>query len=111
MAISLVVSNKIKFKVKGTLKTESGADQPFDFDLVCKRLNTDEVQSLKNEEGSFVYADFMGHVIEGWDGVKDEAKQPVPYTVDAWEALAKIPGVAALAWATYMRENGAKEKN
>jgi len=111
MSISLVVSPKVKFPVKGSIKNEAGVDQPFDFTLTCKRLDTEEIQAKKNEDGSYVYVDFMADVIEDWSGVKDGDKQAVPYTPDAWQALSKIPGVAALAWHAYMRENGAKEKN
>lgn len=111
MSISIVVSPKLKFKVKGTLKNAAGADQPFDFDLTCRRLDVDEIQELKNEDGSYVYADFMADVIDDWSGVKTADNQAIPYSTDSWAALCKIPGVAALAWATFMRENGAKEKN
>ncbi|CAN7410571.1 hypothetical protein LJR074_002597 [Acidovorax sp. LjRoot74] len=111
MSISLVVSPKVKFPVKGSIKDESGVDKPFDFTLTCKRLDTDEIQAKKNEDGSYIYADFMAGVIEDWSGVKDKDNQAVLYTTDAWQALSKIPGVAALAWQAYMRENGAKEKN
>lgn len=111
MSISIVISNKVKFKVKGFIKNEAGVDQPFDFDLICRRLDTDEIQEQKSEDGAFVYADFMEAVIEDWAGVKDDNKQAVPYSDGAWRALAKIPGVAALAWSSYIRENGAKEKN
>lgn len=111
MSISIVVSPKVKFKVKGFIKNEAGVDQPFDFDLICRRLDADEIQDQKSEEGTYIFADFMGAVIEDWSGVKSEDKQPVPYSAESWAALAKIPGVASLAWSAYMRENGAKEKN
>lgn len=111
MSISIVISPKVKFKVKGTMKNEAGVDQPFDFDLICTRLDTEEIQAMKTEDGSFVFSDFMADVIEDWSGVKSEDKQAIPYSVESWKALSKIPGVAALAWQTFMRENGAKEKN
>lgn len=111
MSISIVVDNKVKFKVKGTIKNGEGVDKPFDFDLVCKRLDADEIQAKRSEDGGFVFVDFMSDLIEGWSGVKDGAGAPVPFSADAWAGLAKIPGVAALAFHAYLRENGAKEKN
>lgn len=111
MSISIVVDGKVKFRVKGVFRNGEGVDQPFDFGLRCKRLDTDEIEALKTADGSFIYVDFMASVIEEWFDVKDDNKQAVPYTTDAWAALSKTPGVAALAWGTFMRENGAKEKN
>ncbi len=111
MAISIVVDNKVKFKVAGKLKSAEGVDKPFDFDLVCKRLDADEIQAKRSEDGGFVYADFLADVVEGWSGVKDGQGQPVPFSAEALASLNKIPGVAALAFHTFLRENGAKEKN
>ncbi|MFN7155083.1 MAG: hypothetical protein ACK4OE_15470 [Acidovorax sp.] len=114
MSISIVVDNKVKFRVKGSFRNGEGVDQPFDFGLRCKRLDTDAITDLKSSDGSYIYADFMAAVIEEWfdvNGGGADGKKAVPYTTDAWHALCKTPGVAALAWATYMRENGAKEKN
>jgi len=111
MSISIIVDNKVKFKVKGTLKNGEGVDKPFDFDLVCKRLDSDEIQSKRGEDGGFVYVDFLADVVEGWWGVKDAGGGVVPFTPEALTGLCKIPGVAALAFHAYLRENGAKEKN
>lgn len=111
MAIKIVVSPTVKFKVKGTIKDGNGVDQPFDFSLTCKRLDAEQQGALKDESGSIVYADFMAAVIEDWDGVKDGNDAVLPFTVENWHALAKVQGVAQLTWLTYMRESGAKEKN
>lgn len=111
MSISIVIDDKVKFRVKGCIRNGGGADQPFDFGLLCKRLSTDEIDQQKTPEGAFVYADFMASVIEDWYDVKGADKQALPYSPEAWQGLCKMPGVAALAWGSYMRENGAKEKN
>lgn len=111
MAISIKVDNIVKFKVKGTIKDGNGIDQPFDFSLTCKRLDADQQASLKDENGNIVYVDFMEAVIQDWSGVKDGNDENLPYTAENWRALAKVQGVAQLAWLTYMRESGAKEKN
>lgn len=110
MAIKIIVSNTVKFKVKGTIKDGNGIDQPFDFSLTCKRLDADQQAALKDENGNIVYVDFMEAVIQDWDGVEG-ADGALPYTAENWRALAKVQGIAQLAWLTYMRESGAKEKN
>lgn len=66
--------------------------------------------ALKDENGNIVYVDFMEAVIQDWDGVEG-ADGALPYTAENWRALAKVQGIAQLAWLTYMRESGAKEKN
>jgi len=111
MSISIIVDSKVKFRVKGSFRNSEGIDKPFDFGLLCKRLDTDEIEALKTPDGTYVYSDFMASVIEDWYDVKGKDNQPVPYGTDAWLALCKTPGVSALAWGNYMRENGAKEKN
>lgn len=115
MAISLVVSPKVKFQVKGKLKDESGIDQPFDFTLTCHRLQGDKLQAAlqgaQDDNGNLVFAEFMGKVIEGWSGVKDEQGADAPYSLDNWRALASTPGISRLAYDTYFVEAGAKAKN
>ena len=45
MAINIVVSDKVRFKVEGSINDPSGVAIPFDFSLTCDRLaTTDEVQ-------------------------------------------------------------------
>ena len=111
MSIKIVVSPRVKFKVRGTVKDEAGADQPFDFSLTCRRLDTDAMQTKLRERGDASITEFMLEVIEDWAGVKDAADKPLPWSEDAWHGLCRIPGVAMLAYRTYLTEAGAKEKN
>ena len=110
MAIKIVVSPTVKFKVRGTLKDEAGTDQPFDFWLTCRRLDAEQIQA-KLREGETSVVDFMVDVIEDWSGVKDEDDKALDYTEAAYRELAKIPGVAQVAFRSYLTESGAKEKN
>lgn len=111
MSISIIVDNKVKFRVKGSFRNSEGVDKPFDFGLLCKRLDTDQIEAHKTPDGTYIYSDFMASVIEDWFDVKGENNQAVPYSAEAWQALCKTPGVSMLAWGNFMRENGAKEKN
>lgn len=111
MAIKIVVSDSLKFPVKGTIKDKDGSDQPFSFSLICKRLDTDEIGDRLKPENEASVPDFLVDVAEGWEGVRDEDDKPMPYSADALRQLCRIPGVAALAFRTYLAEVGAKEKN
>lgn len=111
MAIKIVVSNTLKFKVKGTIKDEAGTDQPFAFGLTCARLDAEQIQDKLRKDGDESVIDFMAGVIEDWDGVKDADDKLLPYTDANLRALCRIPGVAGLMLRTYLTEVGAKEKN
>lgn len=111
MAIKLVISNRLKFKVRGTIKDEAGIDQPFDFSLICARLDTDQIQTKIKSDSEVSVLDFMVDVIEDWSGVRDEEDQPLAYSEENFRRLCKIAGVGMVAYRTYMAEVGAKEKN
>jgi hypothetical protein len=110
MAIKIVLSDKFKLKVQGTYKNESGLDAPFDFTLTCKRMSADDIKTtLESSEQSMV--DFIAGVATDWSGVKGADDQALPYSEDNYKALCNIPGVALLAFRTYLEEVGAKAKN
>ena len=111
MGIKIVISNTVRFKVKGTIKDEAGTDQPFDFSLTCMRLDSEQIQAKLRSESDASVIDFLCDVVEDWSGVKDADDKALPYTEDNLRALCRIPGIAALAFRTYLTEVGAKEKN
>lgn len=111
MAIKIVVSDKVGIKVKGNIQDETGTAKPFDFNLVCQRLDADQITSRLKDETDRTLTDFMVDVIEDWSGVRGEDDKPLGYTPDNYRALCKIPGVAMLAFRAYMADVGAKEKN
>ena len=112
MAIRIIVSNLVGFKVKGSINDASGIAQPFDFGLTCVRLSLDEIQSKLREDGeSATVTDFMVSIVRDWSGVKEEDGQTVPYSEGALRALCNISGIAMLVYRAYMNEVGAKEKN
>lgn len=111
MSIKIVISNTVKFKVKGTIKDEAGVDQPFDFSLTCMRLDTDAIKARLQDNNETSVTEFLIDVIEDWQGVRDSDEKPLAYSEAAWRQLCKIPGVASVAFRTYLSEVGAKEKN
>ncbi len=111
MAIKIVLSPLVKFKVEGTVKDEAGVDQPFNFWLTCRRLDADQIKAKLQNESDASLTEFMASVIEGWEGVRDHDDKPLPYSEEALPQLMRIAGVAPLAFRTYLLEVGAKEKN
>lgn len=112
MAIKIVVSDKVGFKVKLTINDATGRAQSFEFGLTCKRLESEVLHArIKGDGDGVVFADFMAEVILDWTAVVDADDAPVPYSESAWRALCKTPGVGKVSFDTYCREVGAKEKN
>jgi hypothetical protein len=109
MSISIVVSNTVGINVKGTINNEDGQAKPFDFTLICRRMEVDEVGEALKADGSVT--DFIVGVTKDWKGVKEPDGAPVVYAEDALRRLFKIPGVARVAFNAYLAECGAKEKN
>lgn len=111
MAITITVSDTVKFKVKGTINDDKGTAQPFDFSLTCTRLDADTLDARVKANNDETFVDFLTDIAEDWSGVKDAESKPVPYTEAALRQLCKIAGVARVAWLSYLTEVGAKAKN
>lgn len=111
MAIKIVVSDTVAFKVRGTINDAAGVAQPFDFKLTCIRLDSDQINVKLKSDTDASLTDFMADVVEDWSGVRDAQDQPLPYSEAGLRQLCKIPGVASVAFRTYLSEVGAKEKN
>jgi hypothetical protein len=111
VAIKIVISDTVGFKVKGTINDAAGVAQPFDFTLTCQRLDADQIKAKLKDDSDKSFEDFMASIITGWGGVRDADDKPMPYTPEAYGQLCKIPGIANIAFHTYFAEVGAKEKN
>ena len=111
MAIKIVVSNTVGFRVKGAINDEKGVSQPFHFDLTCVRLNSEQIQAKLKSDSELSIIEFLVDVVEGWSGVRDAEDKVVPYSEASLRELCLIAGTARLAFNTYLGEVGAKEKN
>jgi len=111
VAIKIVISDTVGFKVRGSINNESGIPQPFDFFLTCVRLDHDAIQTKLKSDSDASVIDFMVDVIESWVGVRDADDKPMDYTEAAYRKLCKIHGVAQVVFQTYLTEVGAKAKN
>lgn len=111
MAIKITVSDMVGIKVKGSINDAAGNPQAFDFGLTCHRLKADAIQAKLRGESDASLTDFLVDVTTTWSNVRDDDNNAVPYSEDAMRTLCNIPGVAAVAFRTYLAEVGAKEKN
>jgi hypothetical protein len=111
MSIKIVISDRVKFQVKGTVKNAEGVDEQFGFSLVAKRLDAEQIQNKLKSQEDQPLADFFIDVVEDWSGVRAADDKPLAYNADNLRALFRIPGLAALTFRTYLLEVGAKEKN
>lgn len=110
MSISIVVQDTVKFPVKGTERSAAGIEVPFNFSLVCDRLDADAVAAIVQDDQRKI-SEFFTDITQDWDGVKDEDGKKLPYSPETLLLLFKKPGLAGLVFRTYLSEIGAKEKN
>jgi hypothetical protein len=111
MAIKMVISDQVGIKVKGTINDPAGIPQPFDFNLVCQRLDAEQIKVRLNSASDDSISGFLVDIVESWSGVRDEDDKFLPYSADALRQLCRIPGIATLTLQTYLAEAGAKAKN
>lgn len=109
MAIKIILSKLVKFRVKGEINDETGKKQSVDFSLTCERHEAEKWPEIfnPNEKLSTGFA----KITKDWGDVQDEAGAPVPYNAEALDQLFCIPGVAQLAYVAYATESGVKAKN
>ena len=111
MAISIIVSDTVGIKVAGTINNATGTPVPFNFNLICTRMDADQIQEKLKIESDASLTDFLASVTTGWSGVKGADEQFLDYSEANLRRLCKLPGMAAIAFHTYLSEAGAKAKN
>lgn len=120
MAIKITISDKVGFAVKGHINDVDGKEQPFDFVLIAKRLDEDElnaaqallvVDAAKTGNHAAIH-EKLAEIVTNWTGVRDDSDASLAYSPDLLRGLLKSHrGLGLLAWRTYIHESGAKEKN
>lgn len=111
MAFNIEISDTVRFTVRFTTRDGAGVEKPASFDLIARRLDTDEYKEALATETSVTFADFLANVVEGWDGVRDGNGNPVEFSADALRKLCRVPGLASLMFKAYGLEVSVKEKN
>jgi hypothetical protein len=110
MAIKIEISDKIKFKVAGTLNTETTIGEDFEFTLVGNNYDTQTLADRLSDKEETKEA-FLLKEISAWSSVKDKDGVDVPFSRGAFERLLKTVGLTDLVFHTYLSEVGVKAKN
>lgn len=111
MAIKLTISDAVKFRVHGSLTDETGARQPFDFYLIARRMDAEQLRHRLDPDLKPLIADVMRDVTTGWGGVRDAGGQEVEFSQAALEQLLLIPNLGALVLDAYVAACGARAGN
>lgn len=112
MAYKLVIADRVNVPVKIKIKDGSKFKE-FDFDLICKRLDTDELKE-KARGGEVLMSEFLKEVTVGWERQKlvvDDEGKPAEFNDESFDMMLKTAGLAVIAYNAYLKECGAKEKN
>ncbi|OWW18409.1 hypothetical protein [Noviherbaspirillum denitrificans] len=112
MAFKLAVANTVIVPVKFTVNN-AGKEEQHNFSLDCARLMQNEI-TAKTKQGDGLISDFMKGVTRNWSDqrlVIDDENNPVPFSAEAFDVMLSLPGLPAVAFNSYLKECGAKEKN
>jgi hypothetical protein len=111
MAIKIVLSDKVKLKIKGSYVNENGGDSPFDFTMTMKRLSAEKIkEELENSEKTVVQ--FLADLTHDWSDVLDGTGQQIAWSKESFEMLCgNIHNLGQIILTTYLSEVGAKAKN
>jgi len=110
MALKLVVRNKLRVPVKGSLPDENGKQVPFSFVLLCTRLSQTEIEEASENKGERI-AKFVQGVTNNWEDVLDAAGEPLPFDDDNFAMVMDQAGMPGVCFQAYMKEVGAVAKN
>lgn len=110
MAFKLVVRNKLRVPVKGAISDDDGAPVDFDFVLLCKRLNQDQIDAVVKDEKKSV-RQFLTEVTTGWDGILAEDGTPLAFSPEELTKVLLQAGMHSVCYGAYLKEVGAIAKN
>lgn len=110
MALKLIVRNKLRVPVKGTIAGENGKPESFSFVLLCTRLTQTQIdEALENKDERVV--DFLKGIVNGWEDITTADGQPLPFDADNLNTVLNEAGMPGVCFQAYMKEVGAAAKN
>jgi hypothetical protein len=108
----IVVGDKVVVPVSGHYMNGNGRAVQFKFDLVCKRMDAEEMREAMGSKR--LINDILKEVVTDWRNqrlVLNEDDSPADFDADAFDALLNISGLALVCFNAYAINNGATEKN
>ena len=110
MSIRLEVADTVLVRVKGLGPVgESGAREPFDFSLICDRMDGDEYREVSKDDERTI-TDVLVEKTKGWTHVLTADGQPVPFSAAGLRQLLRPLGRPGLVWIAYLEACGSKGK-
>lgn len=106
----LSISDTVLFDVRGSLKDDRGVEIPFDFQLECKRDESDSLQDTLREDSGVLIPDYMRERVVGWKKVADPMGAPVAFSAEGLAQLFRVAGMARLCFLAYLEAVGVKGK-
>lgn len=108
MAFVRKKSSTFKWPVTVEFPVDGGRFESESFDAIFKRIGRKEFQKLL-DKGDI---DLIEAVLEGWEGVKDESEQDIPFTKAALKEQLDDPCFTRGVIKSYLETlEGAKAKN
>lgn|SRR5574337_4399 len=108
MAFCLVVSDTVKFPVRGEIRDAEGVARPFEFSVIARRPPMSEILAMLDSRPD--KGDFMRRVITGWSGVNDANGEAVAFSDAALTLLFETVYMADVVYQAYSEAIGAKGK-
>jgi hypothetical protein len=113
MSISIIVSDRLTFDIKGETRGDDGKALSFSFRLTATRLKGDELsnvmQSADSERVSII--DKLCELVTDWKDVKGPDGIVEFSTETLRDLLTAYPGLPALVWTRYIAEVAVRAKN
>ena len=107
MTIRLTISDRVTFRVDGTIAAEDGRRVPFDFQLTAERVDAETLRNEHAREGGLI-SDFLRPRVTAWRGVLDADGKEAEFSPQAFDALLAQPGIAAVVYFAYVEAVSAK---
>lgn len=108
LALGPTIEVPVKFDVQ-----DAGRLQTHSFRLTCRRESQERIAALSAAGGSAVA--FMAEVTTDWQGQRlvlvDDTQQPASFTAEALDLLFSLPGLASVAFSSYLTAVGATAKS
>lgn len=114
MSFTLKRDDRFKWPVSFDVPIDGGKFKRETFDAEFRRLNQSRINEIHAQARADEVndLDIAREVLVGWDGIKDDDGEDVPFSESAREQLLDVPMLASAIVAKYFESlQGAKTKN
>lgn len=113
MAVKFAIGNVIEVPVRFQTN-DGGKALKVSFKLICERLEEDELKN-RIEQPDHTVKEFMQSVATGWKEqtflVEETTGKGAEFSAENFKTMMSFPGLANLAFTSYLKEQAANVKN